>query len=127
MFLSSLAGEGLESLSRRRPIAAHFGGVDLLGWERPRDDLAELRQVADETQPHRLHEHVADRGRLDRSGQNGAIDRGGRQAVEQAVLDPAANGVQHLDLPPSEALEAIERFGVAQREAFQAAAGQFAG
>ena len=77
-----------------------FAGLVSLYLKALADNSPSCRQRLNVSGGNSLHENVADRGSLDRTGDHGSIACVGRHLIQQLVLRPAADDVNRADPAP---------------------------
>ena len=90
--------------------------------ERGADNFAKLRERRELAEPDRLHEQVADLGRLDGTGQHRQPHGVGRSAAQEAVARAAADEVHLRRCRTRRGLQQLDRLPVLQHEALEDAA-----
>ncbi|HSV72875.1 MAG TPA: hypothetical protein VLH79_03855 [Chthonomonadales bacterium] len=90
--------------------------------EKERRTIARVPQVTHQSRRHRLNEHVADRGGLDRPGKHAKAGAVGSCLAKQAVLAAAAEEAHRLDPLARDLLQPLDHPAVLHGQAFHHAA-----
>ena len=91
------------------------------------DDAAQVRQVADLTEGHCLHERVAHRSGFIRSDDDTSAGGVGRHLVEQRILAAAADDMNRVETLLQDRFERGQLFAISEGETFERGANELAG